>query len=63
MFAEPTTVPFLRNSTFVMTPSVSIAFALSVIVAKEVNSDPLIGDINETMGFWFHILTVAPAAY
>ena len=59
----PITTPFFRKSTFEIVPSVSEAFALSVIVAKEVYVDPLRGEVNETIGFWFDKLTVAPAAY
>ena len=50
MVAVPSNVAPLKNSTLLTVPSLSLALALSGIVAGEENVAPLAGPVNDTLG-------------
>ena len=48
--SSPNFVVPLKNSTLVTVPSVSAAFAARLIVAGDVNTEPLVGEVRATVG-------------
>jgi len=46
----PNTIPFFKNSTNVIEPSESLAFAVNEIFAGAVNAAPLVGKVKLTTG-------------
>ena len=55
----PSTVPFRRNSTIVIQPSVSLEVAVNVIVAGAVKLAPFAGAVIVTVGEALGPLTVS----